>query len=405
MRILHLSSLYAPDSFGGAEKVVETLAEISACSGMEVAVACVVRNPTQASCRNGVQLRPLTHRNLLWIEDSARYPGIVRNFNKIVTLLNVSTAADFREILCDFKPDIVHSHSMVELTPMMWKLAKHSGATVIHTLHDYDLLCIRATLFKGGSQCHARHLPCAVFSKIKRAYHRYIDAVVGVSQSILQTHLEFGFFEHLVPELRRVIWNPVRDGVSAAAGVRKHEAPASQVVLGFIGRLVDEKGISILLQACALLKSRAWKLRVAGRAPRADSRYRELARGMPVEFVGYMDRAEFFSQIDLLVIPSIWKEPFGLVVLEAYKEGVPVLGSDVGGIAEIIRAVDEGALFPPDNPPALASRLDEFIEKRAAAPSREKFAAVCSEVNPEVVMQRYLSIYHAALLQSTKEIQ
>ncbi len=209
MRVLHLSSLYAPHAFGGAERVVETLAEGTAARGHQVSVAHLVPTPAAPCERNGVEVRPLRHRNPLWIQDSARYPGPVRNLNKIATLVNVMTARDFAQVLDETRPDIVHSHSMVELTPAMWALARARGATVVHTLHDYDLLCIRASLFKDGKHCSKRHLACAAFSRIKQAFHGSIDQVVGVSQAILDVHLEHGCFQSLPPARRHVIWNPV----------------------------------------------------------------------------------------------------------------------------------------------------------------------------------------------------
>src|SRR6267142_3655331 len=143
MRVLHLSSLYPPHSVGGAERVVEMLAEGCAAEGINVGVAHLAPEPAAASRRNQVDVRPLAHRNPLWIGTSAAHSGVVRKFNKLATLFNALTADDFAKVLDDYQPDIVHSHSMVELTPRMWKSAKDRGAAIVHTLHDYDLMCIR----------------------------------------------------------------------------------------------------------------------------------------------------------------------------------------------------------------------------------------------------------------------
>lgn len=396
MRVLHLSSLYAPHAFGGAERVVETLAEGTAARGHEVFVAHLVPTPAAPCERNGVEVRPLRHRNPLWIQDSARYPGPVRNLNKIATLFNVLTARDFAQVLDETRPDIVHSHSMVELTPAMWAQARARGATVVHTLHDYDLLCIRASLFKDGRHCEKRHLACAAFSRIKQAFHGNIDQVVGVSQAILDVHLGHGCFQALPPARRHVIWNPV----AASHRVERPRSPADAarpLVFGYIGRLVPEKGVSVLLEACRRLPSSGWQLRVAGRAPNGDADLRAQAAGLPVEFVGFVNPAEFLAGIDVLVVPSIWQEPFGLTIVEAYAAGVPVIGADSGGVAEIVSAVDPSCLVPANDPEALGRKMATLLAAGVQAVPQPDSAAVLARTAPEHVVDEYLHVYSQLL--------
>jgi glycosyltransferase involved in cell wall biosynthesis len=396
MRVLHLSSLYPPFAMGGAERVVELIAEHSAAHGIATAVAHLVPSPTQSAQRNGVAVYPLRHRNPLWIETSARYPGPVRNLNKIATLFNLLTERDLDKLLKQFAPDILHSHSMVELTPRMWRAAKLRGIKIVHTLHDYDLLCIRGALFKNGRSCTTRHTACSLFSRVKKIYHACIDHVVGVSEVVLRTHLENGFFRDLPPQNRHVVWNPVR----TPARPREQPARCGPFTFGFLGRLVPEKGIEILLRACRSLPPQGWQLKVAGRAPTDSSVLRDSVRGLPVEFVGFVDPMSFLNEIDVLVVPSIWTEPFGLTVVEAYAAGVRVLGADSGGIGEVIRAVDPAWLVPPGDDHALADRMRALIhcgrEGLGAGPDA---SVAMARTHPEFVAAQYLDIYTAALEQ------
>jgi glycogen(starch) synthase len=392
MRILHLSSLYPPYSVGGAERVVEMLAEGTAAAGFEVGVAHLAPKRLQPERRRGVDVLPLAHRNPLWIEASAKSSSVMRKLNKIATLFNPLTTDDFATVLDAYKPEVVHSHSMVELTPRMWKLARDRGIKSVHTLHDYDLLCIRAALFMDQTRCEKQHLTCAVFSKVKQHYHDNIDHVVGVSRAILQTHLDFGLFQGISSERRHVVWNPVRPPPKATPKPR--EGPYT---FGFLGRLVPEKGIVPLLEACSAIEASGWQLKIAGKAPKDDGFLRERLRSLPIELMGFVDPAVFFQSIDMLIVPSIWLEPFGLTILEAYAAGVPVIGADIGGVAEIVGAVDPGALFPPNDAGALAIKMDGLVRRGRIKTLAGEYSAVLQRTRPEHVVSQYLDIYRAAL--------
>lgn len=396
MRILHLSSVYAPHAVGGAEKVVETLSRGLVRLGHEVFVASLVPEATPPGTRDGVALRPLAHRNPLWIQESARYPGPVRNLNKVATLFNALTAADFARVVAEVRPHIVHSHSMVELSPWMWRAAKSHGAALVHTLHDYDLLCIRAALFMHGQTCSRQHRACAAFSRVKRHHHKHIDHVVGVSNAILQTHLEHGLFDHLGEKRRHVIWNPVSRPPHAAPPLRPPRADGAPITFGFLGRLVPEKGLEVLLRACRSLPGEGWRLRIAGRAPADAAPLHQAIAGLPVELMGFVDPESFLRDIDVLVVPSLWREPFGLTVLEAYACGVPVIGSDIGGIAEIVRTVDPGALVPAGDEQALAALMADRVRAGPAALQAVNAAALLERTAVEAVVDQYHEVYELA---------
>jgi glycogen(starch) synthase len=293
MRVLHLSSLYPPTAYGGAEKVVASLAEGLAARGVETAVAHLVPRKTGTMLRNGVLIHPFAYRNPLWIETGANRPNLVRNFNKVATLLNFLVDSEVEEIVDDFDPDIVHTHSMVELTPRVWKSAKTNGARIVHTLHDYDMLCIRAALYKDGRNCDPRHVPCRLLSSVKRVYHRHIDHVVGVSNSILRTHQAHGFFDHLPKDNQHVIWNPANVEISETPS----RDPQTPFTFGFLGRLVPEKGIDVLMRACRLLPKAGWCLKVAGSAPKSSNDVQKQALGLPIEFLGFVEPRKLLQAI------------------------------------------------------------------------------------------------------------
>ena len=126
MRVLHVSSVYPPHVVGGAEKVVEMLAEAQVARGHTVGAAYLTRDTRPAGERHGVAVLPQRSRNLLWMEDVFASPRPLRTANKLGQMVDYRAAADFARAIATFRPDIVHTHSMVELPPMIWSAIARS---------------------------------------------------------------------------------------------------------------------------------------------------------------------------------------------------------------------------------------------------------------------------------------
>lgn len=162
-------------------------------------------------------------------------------------------------------------------------------------------------------------------------------------------------------------------------------------VVGFIGRLVPEKGVDLLLAALAQLPPRV-RLAVVGDGPE-EERLRSLAAQLNVadrvHWAGRQPReriADCLSTLDTLVLPSrgvpVWQEQFGMVLVEAMLAGTPVVGSSSGAIPEVIG--EAGLLFPENDATALAEclrrlvddgALREGLSRRGLARARQEFTA------------------------------
>ncbi len=139
--------------------------------------------------------------------------------------------------------------------------------------------------------------------------------------------------------------------------------------LVYFGRLVSEKGIWPLLEAFGL-QTAATSLKIVGEGPLRAELETFLAqsplRGR-VELVGYVQperMREVLLDAALAVVPSVWEEPLGLVVLEAMACGLPVVASAVGGIPEMIRDGVNGRLVPAGDAAALAGAIDQILGNR-----------------------------------------
>ncbi|PPH73230.1 MULTISPECIES: glycosyltransferase family 4 protein [unclassified Rathayibacter] len=150
-------------------------------------------------------------------------------------------------------------------------------------------------------------------------------------------------------------------------------------VLGFLGRPSLAKGVRVLTEALALLEAGepgAYRLVLAGE-PRfvAERERREVEAALApvaalVDRPGWIEPGDLFSRIDLLVVPSVQPESFGLVVTEAMSAGVPVVVSDAGALPEVV-GPSIGATFRAGDPRALAE-LIRARKKRGLSESRER---------------------------------
>lgn len=395
MRILHLSTLYPPHILGGAERSVELLAEAQVALGHEVAAACLNRETVAPVVRNGVTVYRMEHGNLFWLEDADQHSRVERTVAKLKQPFNSALAERFGAVLDHFRPDLLHSHSMVEVSSLLWSEAAKRGIAIAHTIRDYDLLCTNSAMFKDGEPCAKRHVKCQVLTLDKLLRHRAIGAVGSVGSQILQTHVDAGYFSHIPPEYRRPIWNAAI--VKGADPDYVKPRLSGPLKVGYLGRISAEKGVDTMLIALRSLPVGSWEAVIAGKAQGSLAPFEKLAEGMPVRFAGFMDPKDFFESIDVLIVPSLWAEPLPRTVLEACAMRVPSLGARSGGIPELIGEQNHDWLFNGGDAAGLAARLAALIEKGRDGIVFDRFDAVLSETKPDMVASKYLDLYQGAL--------
>ncbi len=145
----------------------------------------------------------------------------------------------------------------------------------------------------------------------------------------------------------------------------------------YVGRLIDVKGVSHLLRAIPLTAAKlghSLSLTIAGDGPERG-KIEDVARrlGLAVEFAGWVDsegRSRLIREADLIAVPSLWPEPFGLVGIEAGCGGVPAVGFAVGGIPDWLIPGRTGELAPADPPKAEA--LAEAMLRALADPAHHQ---------------------------------
>jgi glycosyltransferase involved in cell wall biosynthesis len=212
----------------------------------------------------------------------------------------------------------------------------------VHTLHDYYLLCPRVTLHdRDGKPCRRGRF-CRYRTHRLRHWSGAVDAVVGVSNTLLDRHDRF------FPQAKQHLIRHPQPAQHALA------PPASPPrTIGYLGALEVVKGVHVLLDAAPRLVELGFALRVAGDGS-LRSAVEAAASQLPgVSYAGRVTteaRESFIAGCDVGLVPSIWAEPGGppLVLLEWLAAGRPVVSSGRGGLAELegARGVVEVAPTP-----------------------------------------------------------
>ncbi len=378
---------------GGAERSVALLAEAQSTAGHEVAASCITPGSGTREIRGGVRVYRMPHETDFWPEEWPQHSVLERGVRRFKQQFNYKLERHFGEVMDDFRPEIVHTHSLLDVSTRVWLAAQARRTPIVHTLRDYDLACANAAMFREGRRCTARHLKCRLFTFMKYYHQRVVDAVVGVGAAILASHLELGYFRHVPERFRRVIWNPAAVEGIGANYVRPSRT-GKPLTFGYLGRINVEKGVGTLLNACRTLPHSTWKLLIAGKAADEQDELRSLASGLPVEFLGFVAARELLEAVDVLVVPSIWAEPLPRSILEAYAAGVPVIGADSGGIPDLIGRDNHDWLFPVGDAAELAKRMQAVIARgRGSLPGRSNFQHILDRTTPARVVQEYDSLY------------
>jgi glycosyltransferase involved in cell wall biosynthesis len=396
LNIVLISTLYAPNMIGGAERVAQAVAEGLAARGNRVSVISL--SPDAESRRaelNGVQVHYCRLKNLYWpFPVSAAGYGTKVMWHLIDTY-NTAMARSVGEKLDEIRPDVVNTHNLAGFSVAAWGAVKARQLPLVHTLHDQYLLCPYSTMFKNGKNCGTRCLGCRLCSAPRGHMTNRVDGVIGVSRFILQRHLDLGFFA----AARAAV---VHSGYPPPAGA----APAAQTRLplriGFLGRLELGKGLHRLIEAFLGLPRGAAELRVAGTgdsAYEASLRQRVGERG-DVRWLGFVAPETFLPELDVLVVPSLWHEAMGRVVLEAFAHGIPVIGSDRGGIPELIDK-DCGWIFDPDKPEELRGILQRCVDQpQRLVEMRKAASAALLRFSSDAMLAGYLDAYRDAIRRS-----
>jgi glycosyltransferase involved in cell wall biosynthesis len=384
--------LVANDGFGdegGVQRYLETVVAGLVTRGYELAI--IHRDP---------------------IEASDRVPSMksLAQFSIAGTGLEAAMTA-----VRAWSPDLCFSHNMnvlevdrrlAAMTPVVKFMHGYFG-TCVSGLKRFGLPVVEPCDRTFGPMCAALYLP-------RRCGHLSVNALVDQYRWASDQHALFSSYRAIVVASEHMRREYVRNGADAGAVITNPLFPTCPVMsepsppgarpsVVFMGRMTPLKGGDQLIRAVAAASARLPSpihLTMVGDGP-PRAAWERLAKDLAVDcvFTGWQPgpaRFDALPHADLLAVPSMWPEPFGLVGLEAAAFGVPAIAFDVGGISEWLRAGVNGILVPA-NPPrasALADALvDAFSRRHELTAMRPRALATAAEMSLSRHLDRLEGIF------------
>lgn len=408
--VVHLVHGWPPLATGGTEVFARTVA-LHQAGRREVAVYARLSAPERAK-GGAIELVDGGVRVRLVVNDFRQRDPLSRN-----AIHDGALAADFGRFLEATRPEVLHVHHLAGHAATLPGVARRRGVPVVFQLQDWWPLCARVNLL------HADGAACAGPSPLKCARCRPLTGLppatltnpalhalrAGMMRRALRAERYIAGSRFLVRSYTEAGWLPADAPVEvlpygfpyARPEVeRRDETPRLPLRFGFVGALMPHKGAHVAVEAFRRVAPAEARLRLWGDAG-ADPEYAAgLLRGPGAEAVtlegrfGEGEAARVFAGMDVLLVPSVGLESYGLVVDEAMAHGVPVVASRLGALPE--RFTEEcGAFFPAGDARALKAVVERLVARpetvagwRRALPrvrTLEEAAARIEEVYEEVL--------------------
>ncbi len=347
LRVLMLSWEFPPKTVGGLARHVNDLTRALARLGVDIhVVTCPVEGADDYQLAGGVHVHRVSPKDLTATE-----------FMAWVEQLNTAMVKMADSLLSAEKFDILHGHDWLVQDAAL-RLSANYRLPLAATIH--------ATEYGRNRGIH---------NDIQRRIHnleeklvRSADAVICCSNYMVEEVSKlFGITREKVFSIPNGV-DPANLGIPRQLVPGQKESYPDEKSILFIGRLVPEKGVQVLLEAFSILLPQLpdLKLLVGGTGPYSDylqTRVQEMGLGEKTVFLGFLNEEQrnyYLKQADAAVFPSLY-EPFGIVALEAMAAQVPVIVSDTGGLSEVVAHGIDGYKAPPGRPDILAYYIREVL--------------------------------------------
>lgn len=389
MRILQVVHNWLTDNLGGVERYLYYLSKCLS-ENNEVHICCPGFGSRQDVVIEDSLIIHRLHRKLL-------FTTIKHILFKKSMYQDRLIEREFNFLLNYVKPDIVHFHHLLGLSAGCVSIVKKEGLPIVLTIHDYWFICPKIILFYIP-----QNAPCKFYNTTTRCYICFLLGVfygicrapwylpIYLASIVINTPFLFGkrqeFLKKVLSEIDILIAPTnfakeifVRYGIppekiivsyhgydySVFNGFKKKTTPG-RIIFGYLGGFQKHKGIELLIEVFNKIKDTNVYLYIYG--SKGERYYYNFLRyrikNPNVMYKGgYKDPRDVFSDMDILIIPSICYEVSSLVAYEAFITRTPVIGSDIGVLKELIKEGINGFLFNPYYPDTLLEKIHRVIRE------------------------------------------
>jgi glycosyltransferase involved in cell wall biosynthesis len=291
------------------------------------------------------------------------------------------TRRNFAALLDAERPDVVHVHNtFMVISPSIYSACSERKIPVVQTLHNFRLLCPSANFYRDGHVCE-ECVDHGLLRGVRHACYRDSRAATASVALMIAVHRKLNTWCESVT--RFIALTEFQKQKFVAAGFPSDKFmvkpnfvdpdPCERASAGeyavYVGRLAEDKGLHVLLNAWKQLRT-PYPLQIVGDGPERaglETQARELQLS-GVAFRGRLSRSDTMAAIKnarFIVVPSTWYETFGMIIAESFACGSPVLCSRLGAMAEIVTDQCTGLHFNPGDAPDLAHKVEWAWEHSA----------------------------------------
>ena len=325
MKILIVNTFYYPNMIGGTENSIKILSENLIKEGHEVAV-CTMDAKRQNIIEeiNGVKI----YRNTLKVEKC----------NKVIKKL-------------------LDINNLFGISNIIWKIAKEKyNIPIVHTLRDYWMLYPIVSKKKISKM---------LFQPFMKNRTKYVDIVTAPSKYTLNKFIKASYFKN---SKQQCVYNAINININETKKIieDKRKKNDDNIRFMYVGMLTENKGLRNLMVAFSKIYQSKISLHIYGQGVLKDFIEDKIKEDSRIKYYGQLsseDLKEEWIKNDVLIVPSIWEEPFGRVVIEGNQFGLPVIGANRAGILETINNINTGLTYQYDNVEELKKTIEHF-EKR-----------------------------------------
>ncbi len=411
MRILVLSSTFPPHVMGGAEVSCQNLTRLLAQRGHEMSVLTMaesdepeIHGDLMPEGYHLYRLRFPRERTLY------SYPTIKR-WQKpawhLQDYLDGRNRTLFRSVLDAVRPEHVNIHLLTGLGyNLLAELAREDEIGVTYFLHDLGLACVKTTMYADDQPCPDQCFTCRASSVVKNSMLGGVKRLGFASPSGANLERVAKYVPEVAARPGYVIRNLLDDLPPLPA---YQPDPEGTIRLLYAGRLHPAKGVDVMLRALRPLEGRyKFHVSIYGRGEQEEALKSEFGALPWITFGGFVDRLEVARAViasELLCIPSVWPEPFGRTVLQSLCLGTPVIGSNTGGIPELVTHQETGLLVTPGDVPAWTAAFETAFSDPAKLTGtwRANALAFGAGFSTDTIAQAYDAL--AAELHSSDSLQ
>lgn len=379
-KILVMCAAFPPRGKGGGPLSSYLFAKALMDSGYQVKVL-TVGDDDNDEVYDGVAVSVVKSPNVYWDYLNKHYSIMKKVFWHILENFNPIAYFRFKKEINSFDPDVVVTISIENINVASWLAAKHLNKKIVHVLHSYFIFCYEGGQFHNNKGCNHGFPFCKLLSIGKVSLSKNVDVVMGETDFVINEHIKHGIFKDIP---RVTIPSPVTFDVSSPPKKR-----TGSLKVGYMGVLEEHKGLSVIANAAEIIgKDNNIQFMIAGtgRNEQYVNAIKEQFNKASTTFMGWVKPEEAYPLFDVLIVSSLWKEPFGRIVAEAMRYGIPVIAAESGGITENIVDGENGFLYEASNEVELAEKINLIA---ADEPMRLRMANYAKEYASKFSFNKY----------------